>query len=59
MIKHYYIADDLDELEQIEQELESAGIKESHIHVLSESAADVENHHLHMVNSLQQQDVVH
>ena len=45
MIKHYYIADDLDELEQIEQELESAGIKESHIHVLSESAADVENQH--------------
>lgn len=59
MIKHYYIADDLDELEQVERELESAGIKESHIHVLSDSAADVEEHHLHMVNSIQQQDVVH
>ncbi len=59
MIKHYYIADSLDELEQIEQELESAGVKESHIHILSDNPADVENHHLHMVNSLQQQDTVH
>lgn len=59
MIKHYYIADDLDELEQIEHELASAGIKESHIHILSDSPAEVENHHLHMVNSIQQQDVVH
>ncbi|MBT3504261.1 MAG: NAD/FAD-utilizing enzyme [Piscirickettsiaceae bacterium] len=59
MVKHYYVADDLDDLEQVEQELESIGIKESQIHVLSESAADVENHHLHTVNSFFQQDVVH
>jgi len=51
MVKHYYVSDDLDELEQVEQELEFIGIKESQIHVLSESAVDVENHHLHMVNS--------
>jgi hypothetical protein len=59
MVKHYYIADDLDDLEHVEQELESIGIKASQIHVLSESPADVENHHLHMVNSFFQQDVVH
>jgi hypothetical protein len=59
MTKQYYISDNLDELEQVEQELESIGIKDSQIHVLSESAADVENHHLHMVDSVQQQDVVH
>ena len=59
MVKHYYVADDLDDLEQVEHELESIGIKESQIHVLSESRADVENHHLHTVNSFFQQDVVH
>ena len=59
MTKHYYVSDDLDELEQVEQELESVGIKDSQIHVLSESTADVENHHLHPVNSLLKQDIVH
>lgn len=59
MMRHYYIADDLDELERVEQELETAGIKESHIHVLSDSPVDVENHHLHTVNTLEQQDIVH
>jgi len=59
MVKHYYIADNLDELEQVEQELEFVGIKDSQIHVLSESAADVENHHLHTVNSVLQRDVIH
>jgi hypothetical protein len=59
MVKHYYITDDLDDLERVEQELESVGIKESQIHVLSESAADVESHHLHMVDSMLQRDVIH
>jgi len=59
MVKHYYVSDDLDELELVEQELESIGIKESQIHVLSQSTVDVENHHLHMVNSLHQRDVIH
>lgn len=59
MVKHYYVSDNLDELALIEQELESIGIKESQIHVLSESTAEVENHHLHPVNSLLQQDTIH
>ena len=59
MVKHYYVSDDLDELELVEQELESIGIKESQIHVLSQSTVDVENHHLHMVDSLHQRDVIH
>jgi len=59
MVKHYYISNDLDDLERVEQELESIGIKQSQIHVLSDSAADVENHHLHMENSVLQRDVIH
>ena len=59
MVKHYYVSDDLDELELVEQELESIGINESQIHVLSQSTVDVENHHLHMVDSLHQRDVIH
>jgi len=59
MVKHYYVSDDLDELERVEQELEAAGIKASQIQVLSESTADVENHHLHTVNSVLQRDVIH
>ncbi len=59
MVKHYYISNNLDELERVEKELESVGIKESQIHVLSDSAADVENHHLHLVNSVFQRDLIH
>ena len=59
MVKHYYVANDLDDLELVEKQLKSIGIKKSQIHVLSENAADVENHHLHTVNSFFQQDTVH
>ena len=59
MIRHYYVTEDLDELEQVEQELESQGFTEPQIHVLSENDAEVENHHLHEVESVLKQDVVH
>lgn len=59
MNRHYYISDNLDDLETVENELEANGISTEQIHVLSEKDADVEQHHLHDVNSLMKQDVVH
>jgi len=59
MLRHYYVSDDLDELEKVENELETNGFTEPQIHVLSENDRDVENHHLHEVASVLKQDVVH
>lgn len=59
MNRHYYISDDLDELEQLESELEAGGIATEQIHVLSERDAEVERHQLHDVNSFMKQDLVH
>ena len=59
MLRHYYIVDDLDELELIEHELESEGITEPQIHVLSRDDRQVNLHHLHEVESVLKQDVVH
>jgi len=59
MNRHYYISDNLNDLETVEYELESSGINSEQIHVLSENVADVEQHHLHEVNSLMEQDAVH
>lgn len=60
MNRHYYISDDLDDLETVETELEANGISTEQIHVLSEKDADVEQHqHLHDVPSFMKQDVVH
>jgi len=59
MNRHFYISDNLDDLETVESELEASGISTEQIHVLSDRDADVEQHHLHDVNSLMKQDVVH
>ena len=59
MLRHYFISSDLDDLEKVEQELEAEGITEPQIHILSEKDADVENHHLHEVEPVLKQDVVH
>jgi len=59
MIRHFYVTEDLDELEIVEKELESKGFTEPQIHVLSENDTEVENHHLHEVESVLKQDVVH
>lgn len=59
MLRHYYISDDLDDLEVIEQELEGKGLTTPQIHVLSEDDAAVEKHHLHAIESVLKQDVVH
>lgn len=59
MKRHYYISDDLDDLETLEQELEASGISTEQIHVLSDQDAHVEQRRLHDVASVLKQDVVH
>lgn len=60
MKRHYYISDDLDDLEHVEEELEKAGLATPQIHVLSTKDAEVaHHHHLHEVESLMKKDIVH
>ena len=62
LLRHYFISDDLDDLETFEVQLEEAGIEASKIHVLAHDRdeADVHNHvHLHDVQSFMKKDVVH
>lgn len=59
MKRHYYISDDLDDLEIVERDLEAAGVSTPQIHVLSEDDAGVEQHHLHNVEAVLKKDVVH
>ena len=58
MLRHYYVSDDLDELEIVERELEAEGFTEPQIHVLSLDDCHVEQHHLHEVESLLKQDAM-
>lgn len=59
MQRHYFISDDLDDLEAVEKELEKNGVTTPQIHVLSENDAEVEKHHLHAIEPVLKQDVVH
>ncbi|MCO6055727.1 magnesium transporter [Pseudomonas sp. MOB-449] len=59
MQRHYYISDNLNDLERVESELEAQGIDHEQIHVLSDRDADVEHHHLHDVSSVMKRDMVH
>nr|WP_067288233.1 NAD/FAD-utilizing enzyme apparently involved in cell division [Marinobacterium profundum] len=59
MNRHYYISDNLDELESVEHELEAKGISTEQIHVLSDNEAAVEQHQLPKVASFLKQDIVH
>lgn len=60
MKRHYFISDDLDDLDRIEQELERRGIHKPQIHVLSKDDTTVEKHpHLHNIEAVFKQDVVH
>jgi len=60
MQRHYFISDNLDDLEVFEEQLESAGIPTPQIHVLSQNDSEVaHHHHLHDVNSFMKVDIVH
>ncbi len=58
MKRHYFISDDLDDLEAVENELESKGVTTPQIHVLSNDDAGLEHHHLHQVEAVLKRDVV-
>jgi len=59
MKRHYYISDDLDDLDHVEDELEKQGIATPQIHVLSLDDAGVENRpHLNPVEAVLKKDVV-
>jgi len=59
MKRHYYISDDLDELDRIELELESSGVHKPQIYVFSKDDSGVLAHdHLHNIESVFKNDVV-
>jgi len=60
MKRHFYISDDLDDLEHVEEELEKSGLLTPQIHILSNDDAAVAAHdHLHSVEAVLKKDVVH
>lgn len=60
MSRHFFISDDLDDLERLEEDLERVGVVTPQIHLLTldDSGAD-HHHHLHQVTALMKQDLVH
>jgi hypothetical protein len=59
MKRHFYLSDDLDDLEIIEQQLQQAGVTTPQIHVLSEDDAGMKAHRLNDVEAVLRRDVVH
>jgi hypothetical protein len=60
VLRHYFISDNLDDLEVLEEELEARNVETSQIHVLSLDDSGTENHvHIHDVSSLMKRDVIH
>src|ERR1700758_1699893 len=60
MQRRYFISDDLDDLEVVEEQLEGAGVSTPQIHVLTAHDADLDHHeHLHRVQSFMKKDIVH
>jgi len=56
----FFVSDDLDDLERMEEELERAGIVTPQIHVLTLDDGAADRHsHLHSVSSFMKKDVVH
>jgi len=59
-LRHYFVSNNLDDLELLERELESSGIIRSRIHVLShDDAALAEHQPLNSVKSLFRNDAIH
>lgn len=59
MQRHYYISDNIDELDELERELEAGGLARTQIHVLSEMDQQVAERQLPEVEAVLRQDVVH
>ena len=58
MHRQYFVSNNLDELESIQQDLVMNGLKDSQVHVLSDDDGGVATHHLHSVNSFAKTNVV-
>jgi hypothetical protein len=59
-LRHYFISDNLDDIDLLEEQLEAGGISSAQIHVLSKDEVGVARHiHLHEVASLLRQDMIH
>ena len=59
MLRHYYISDDLDDLELFEQQLEEGGVDTPQIHMLSLDDHQTAQHpRIHSVKSLLKKDIV-
>jgi len=59
MKRHYYISNDLDDLDHVEEELEKAGVATPQMHVLSRDDAGVATRpHLNPVEAVLKKDVV-
>jgi hypothetical protein len=59
MQRHYFVSDNLDDLEVFEEQLEADGVATPQIHVLSRNDAEVHKHqHLHEVESFMKKDIV-
>ena len=60
MKRHFYVSEDLDDLDRIEDELEQRGLHAPQIHVFSRDDSGIDQHdHLHNVESVFKKDVVH
>lgn len=59
MKRHFFLSDDLDDLEQVERDLEESGVSTPQIHVLSEDDAGVKVHQLNDVEAVLRKDVVY
>ena len=58
MERHFYMSDDLHDLERLAVELENEGMVRPQIHVLTDSEAQLKGHRLHEVSSLMRTDVI-
>lgn len=58
MRRYFYVSNDLDDLERVENTLEEAGISRGQIHVLSNDDAGVKEHNLNQVYSWFRTDVI-
>lgn len=59
MRRYFYIADNLDVVEKVEQSMKDQGFVEDQYHVLSNSDSATEKRKLHDVSSLLKRDVIH
>ncbi|MBT8148646.1 MAG: NAD/FAD-utilizing enzyme [Gammaproteobacteria bacterium] len=60
MKRHYYICDNLNDLERVENQLRDSGIETPQLHVYShdDTAAEVDSHEVHEVTDFTKRDVV-